>query len=337
MTLQIIATLGPSSLNLDTVQKMEENGVSLFRLNLSHTLLENIEPLVRKIQSWTDVPLCLDSEGAQVRNNQMISEQVFFKEGDLVKINHNYVLGDDKNISFTPKMVSKQIKVGDKIKVDFNSVCFCVTKDNGSHLLAIVEQGGYVGSNKASDINRDIYLDAITPKDKEAFKIGLDMGLKHFSLSFTNSAQDVIDLRKIIGYDSIIISKIESIKGVMNLNEILPIVDRILIDRGDLSREVDIAKIPFLQRKIISSSQSFDTPVYVATNLLESMIKSKSPTRAEVNDIASTLLMGASGLVLAAETAIGKYPVESVKMAMSLINQYEKWTPETSSYDIIYD
>ena len=122
MTLQIIATLGPSSLNLDTVQKMEENGVSLFRLNLSHTLLENIEPLVRKIQSWTDVPLCLDSEGAQVRNNQMISEQVFFKEGDLVKINHNYVLGDDKNISFTPKMVSKQIKVGDKIKVDFNSV-----------------------------------------------------------------------------------------------------------------------------------------------------------------------------------------------------------------------
>jgi len=337
MDIQIIATLGPGSLNLDTVKKMEENGVTLFRLNLSHTLLEDIDPLVRQIQSWTDIPLCLDSEGAQVRNNKMISERVFFKEGDSVKIHHNYVLGDDKNISFTPDTVSRKIKVGDKIKVDFNSVCFCVTKDNKSHLLAVVEKSGYVGSNKASDIDSDIYLDAITKKDKSAFIIGLGLGIKHFSLSFTNRAQDVIDLRKIIGNEAIIISKIESIKGVLNLNEILPIVDQILIDRGDLSREVDIAKIPFLQRKIISSSQSFNTPVYVATNLLESMIKSNSPTRAEVNDIASTLLMGATGLVLAAETAIGEYPVDSVKMAKSLIKQFEKWTPESSSNDIIYD
>lgn len=203
--------------------------------------------------------------------------------------------------------------------------------------MAIVEKGGYVGSNKATDINRDIYLDPITPKDKEAFKIGLDLGVKHFSLSFTNRAKDVIDLRKIIGNEAIIISKIESIKGVLNLDEILPIVDQILIDRGDLSREIDIAKIPFLQRRIISTSKSFGIPAYVATNLLESMIKLNTPTRAEVNDIASTLLMGASGLVLAAETAIGENPIDSVKMLFEMVKQYEKWTPDTSSKDIIYD
>ena len=133
------------------------------------------------------------------------------------------------------------------------------------------------------------------------------------------------------------VSKIESIKGVLNLRDILPIVDQILIDRGDLSREVSIEKIPFIQRTIIARSKSMDTPVYVATNLLESMIKSSMPTRAEVNDVASTLLMGASGLVLAAETAIGEHPVGAVQMINSIIKQYNRWTPNSSCKDIIIE
>jgi pyruvate kinase len=115
----------------------------------------------------------------------------------------------------------------------------------------------------------------------------------------------------------------------------LPDVDQILIDRGDLSREIDIEKIPFIQRMIISYAKSKETPVYVATNLLESMIKDSSPTRAEANDVASTLLMGASGLVLAAETAIGKHPVEAVGMINLIIKQYNRWTPEISLKDFI--
>jgi pyruvate kinase len=154
-------------------------------------------------------------------------------------------------------------------------------------------------------------------------------------LSFTNSAEDVKRVREIIGHDTNLISKIESIKGVLNLGEILPVVDQVLIDRGDLSREVDIEKIPFIQRMIISYARSKETPVFVATNLLESMIKASSPTRAEANDVASTLLMGASGLVLAAETAIGEYPVEAVDMVNSIIKQYGRWTPESSLRDFI--
>jgi len=162
------------------------------------------------------------------------------------------------------------------------------------------------------------------------------MGVENFSLSFTNSAEDVLQVREIIGNNSNLISKIESIKGVLNLGEILPVVDQILIDRGDLSREVSIEKIPFIQRRIISYARSKDTPVYVATNLLESMIKSASPTRAEANDVASTLLMGASGLVLAAETAIGDYPIGSVEMINLIIKQYNRWTTESSFKDIIF-
>ena len=126
-------------------------------------------------------------------------------------------------------------------------------------------------------------------------------------------------MRKLIGNNSKLIAKIESIKGILNLDEILSEANEILIDRGDLSREVPIQKIPFLQRKIISHAKSKGIPVFVATNLLESMVNSKNPTRAEVNDVASTYLMGADGFVLAAETAIGKYPVEAVVMINSLI------------------
>jgi pyruvate kinase len=221
--------------------------------------------------------------------------------------------------------------------VDFNSVTIRVDEEKEDYLLATVVKDGSVGSNKAADVDRYIDLDALTYKDVEAFKIGLKMGIKDFSLSFTNSSADVARIREIIGDDVNLISKIESIEGVNNLDEILPVVDQILIDRGDLSRQIAIEKIPFIQRRIISFARDMETPVFVATNLLESMIKSSTPTRAEANDVASTLLMGASGLVLAAETAIGAHPVGSVKMINSIIRQYNKWTPESSLKDIVGD
>mgnify|MGYP001219555946 CR=1 FL=1 len=335
MTIKILATLGPSSLNNKTVKKMTEQGVILFRINLSHTKLEDVEAIVKKIQSWTDVPVCLDSEGAQIRNQDMINESVYFQEGSTVTIHHKPIMGDSENISFTPDNVTQQLQVGDKIRVDFNSVCFIITKREQDCLIATVAEGGRVGSNKAADTDSDIVLDPVTPKDKEAFKIGLRLGVNNFSLSFTNSSEDVSQVRKVIGHDTNLISKIESIKGVLNLGEILPVVDQILIDRGDLSREVDIEKIPFLQRMILSYARSKETPVFIATNLLESMIQANSPTRAEANDVASTLLMGAKGLVLAAETAIGEYPIETVDMINSIIKQYNRWTPELSLRDFI--
>lgn len=335
METKLLVTLGPASMNKRVIEKISEQSVHLFRINLSHTKIDHVEQIIKNIQAWTDVPVCLDSEGAQVRNQDMVSEAVEFKKDTKVKIHHHRVCGDNENISFTPASVSRQLKVGDVINVDFNAVRLKVVTDEQDCLVANVENGGYVGSNKAADVDRDIELDAVTPKDKAAFEIGLAHGVTNFSLSFTNSARDVAQVREIIGEGSNLISKIESINGVLNLGEILPVVDQILIDRGDLSREVPIEKIPFAQRRIISYAKSRDVPVFVATNLLETMIKTSSPTRAEVNDVASTLLMGANGLVLAAETAIGEYPVEAVEMINSLIKQYNRWSPDSSFSDII--
>lgn len=333
----ILVTLGPSSLSEEIIKKCTGEGIYLFRINLSHTALESIEPLIKNVRKWTDVPICLDTEGAQIRNQKMVTEKVIFSKGETVKIHFDAVVGDSSNISFTPNNVARGFVIGDRINVDFDSVCLRIIEECGSYLMAEVEQGGAVGSNKAVDVSRNIFMEAVTQKDREAIKIGREMGIAHYALSFSNSKADVDEMRGLVGEGACIISKIETISGCLNLNEILKSADQILIDRGDLSRQVPIEKIPFLQRRIVSTVRSKGKPIFVATNLLESLVNSRNPTRAEVNDVISTLLMGANGLVLAAETAIGKYPVEAVRMIRRLITQFESWTPNTSLSEILQD
>ncbi len=334
---KILVTLGPSSLNEKTVKDISELGVNLFRINLSHTPLESVEKNINLIQSWTDTPVCLDSEGAQLRNGLMQDEKTFYKKNDPVKIYFRPVVGDNKSLSFNPISATQQFAIGDKIQVDFNHVKFEITEKKENHLLAIVRNSGSIGSNKAADINKELLFDPLTEKDRKAIIIGLNNGVSNFAMSFTNSANDVKLMRELCGPNSNIICKIESPSGVKNLQEILNFTDSILIDRGDLSRSISIEKIPFLQRMIISTSKKMNKPVFVATNLLESMVTTQSPTRAEVNDVVSTLEMGGDGLVLAAETAIGKFPTQSVQMIRKLIKLFDYWTPTTNILDFIND
>ena len=332
---KILVTLGPSSLKTHIIEEMTEYGVYLFRINLSHTKLENVEECINIIKKSTDVGICLDSEGAQVRNQQVKNGKIIFNKDNVVKIHYDEILGDECNISFSPKGVAKQFIVGDVINVDFDLVSFKVIEKNRTYCLAKVVKGGTVQSNKAVDLQRELKLQGITEKDKKAFQIGKKMGIRHFALSFASSKQDVINFRDIVGSDSRIISKIESKQGLLNLKIIIEYSDELLIDRGDLSRQVLIEKVPFFQRRIISICRLYDKPIYVATNLLESMQKVEVPNRAEVNDVVSTLLMGADGLVLAAETAVGEFPVQSVKVIRNLCQYCKRWTPNTSIKEIL--
>ena len=335
MTTRILATIGPNSLKEEILKRCAEADVYVFRINLSHTPVEEVAPFIEKIQKWTDVPVCLDSEGAQLRNQNMADNGADFVRGSRVNIHFAPVLGDAENISFTPAGSVEQFEVGDTIRIDFNGTELNVVECLDDRCIATVIKSGRVGSNKAADVGRDVNLTAITKNDEAAIKIGRDMGIRHFALSFANSAEDVARMRSLCGPDSTIISKIESLKALANLPAILEETDDILIDRGDLSRQVSLEKIPFLQRRIIAMAKAHDVPVYVATNLLESMITAHAPTRAELNDVVSTLLMGADGLVLAAETAIGNYPVEAVHMIRSLANTTRKWTSHSSIDDVL--
>jgi ATP sulfurylase len=180
-----------------------------------------------------------------------------------------------------------------------------------------------VGQNKAITVERDIPMRPLTDKDEAALALGHQMSLSHFALSFAGRGEDVEYIRNIIGEDAFLISKIESRQGLDNLEEIAAGSNALLIDRGDLSRQVPIELLPQTQKNIIQRAKAVACRVYVATNLLESMVSTPTPTRAEVNDIYNTLADGADGLVLAAETAIGKYPIQCASMVSKIIHGFQ--------------
>ena len=269
--IQILATLGPSSLEKEIISRMATAGVCLFRINLSHTHIEDLEDIIRFIQSCTDVPVCLDSEGAQVRTQQLIDDAISLDVGGQVRVHFDPVEGDKQNLSLYPPGIASELEPDDLIDIDFHGIQLRVVAKKETYCECTVETPGKMGANKAVVVNRSISLPAMTEKDIQAAQIGRRLGIQHFALSFASSAEDVDLFRSHIGEEAQVITKIESIKGIRNLIEIADCADAILIDRGDLSREVPIEQIPFLQRRIVSSVKSRHKPVYVATNLLESM------------------------------------------------------------------
>lgn len=321
--MRVLCTLGPSSLNEATLRKLESRGVDLFRINLSHTPLDRVEETIRVIRAHSGVPICLDTEGAQVRTGPM-RPGVTVNDRDRILLVPDVPIGDATTLGLTPPSVFASLAPNTLIGLDFDSVILMVLGQKGNGVEAVALNGGRIGSNKAAVIDPRPTLPALSPKDLEAIRIGRDHGIEHYAMSFTNCADDVRDLRALVGPRARIISKIESRRGVANIDEILSETDEILIDRGDLSQEVRLETLPFLQKLIVRKAAMAKTPVNVATNLLESMIVNRKPTRAEINDIVNTLLDGASGLVLAAETAIGEHPVEVVDMVLNLIDCYEK-------------
>lgn len=275
------------------------------------------------VKSFTKVPICLDTEGAQVRTGRL-KNQIVLINGEKIIIKKNEGIGQNGWFNLYPKVAFEAIEVGDIINIDFNSVMVQVIEKHELEIKARVLMGGLIQENKAVTINKNINLNPLTNKDLESIKIGEKYGINYFALSFANKEDDVNYLRSIINPNCKIISKIESIQGLKNLESIVSVSDNILIDRGDLSREVSIENLPSTQKYIIDIVKQNKKNVFVATNLLESMINNVSPTRAEINDIYNTLFDGADGLVLAAETAIGKYPIQCATMIRKMINQYEK-------------
>ncbi len=323
MSIELLCTLGPASLNRKVINRLEKLGASLFRINLSHTPLEAVADTIDAIREHTDVSICLDTEGAQVRTGSFADGAVELHENMIVECPAAPVSGTAEHFNLTPLDIIGELAVGDFISIDFNSaLAQVVAVDDGAARLRVLN-GGMVGSNKAVTVQRDISMPPLSKKDQAAISIGREKGVRHFALSFANHGSDVDEIRRLAGQDAFIISKIESRSGLAHLADIATKSDAILIDRGDLSRQVPIERIPAAQKMIIATAKKLDRRVYVATNLLESMVTQPAPTRAEVNDIYNTLLDGASGLVLAAETAIGAYPIRCASMVMKMTRQFE--------------
>ena len=317
----IFATLGPSSLNERVITRLSDIGIDLFRINLSHTSLEELPEVIGFIQSISKTSICIDTEGAQIRTGTIKQSSLDFSQHQLIEVHSDGRISKGNILNLYPDQITEEIKIGDYISIDFNSVfAQVVDKNQGLDTLSLrILNGGSIGSNKAVTVHRPIDLPPLTNKDKEAIEIAKDFSLKHYALSFANHSKDVDFIRGLTPKGSSIISKIECVNALKNLQDIATHSDAILIDRGDLSREVPIESIGLVQKAIINLAKGVDTPTYIATNLLESKIHSPTPSRAEVNDIFNSLEDGADGLVLAAETAIGYNPIQSARFISRMI------------------
>tara|TARA_Y100001970_G_scaffold2704_1_gene3190 strand:+ start:42171 stop:44345 length:2175 start_codon:yes stop_codon:yes gene_type:complete len=325
MKTKIIVTVGPSSLYKDAIQKMDSFGADYFRINLSHTKIDEIESMVYQLKKWTNKKICLDTEGAQLRTEEIEKNQLFLEKGGELKIIGNSPNLLDDGLKLNVKNPGELLSIGDVLNIDFNGASVQVIDiiDNNSILVRVLKEG-LVLSNKGIGVDREISMPSFSKKDIEIFSIAEKIGINTVFLSFSSSSKEVRKIRSIFNNKVEVISKIENRIGIKNIQQICDASDAILIDRGDLSRDVQLEKIPNAQKYIIDQAKISRTPVYIATNLMESMLNNSQPTRAELNDIVGSINSGASGLVLAAETAIGKYPIDAVRIMSTIIHENKK-------------
>tara|TARA_B100000925_G_C21973816_1_gene459131 strand:- start:211 stop:1068 length:858 start_codon:yes stop_codon:yes gene_type:complete len=285
---------------------------------MSHLEPSELKKNIEFIKKRTNCPICIDTEGAQIRSK--FKKRKFFKKNSLIHISEN-----SNDLKLYPEDIKDKVKPNDILNIGFENLKVKVLKRYNKFLLTKVVSQGYLENNKGIHLeNRKIKLECITKKDIEAIQIGKLNKLDNYALSFTNSVSDVKYFNKLTNNKSKNIFKIETKQSVNKFNEIIKEGNNFLIDRGDLSKDISVYKIPETQRKLMKIKNRYKfKKIFIATNLLESMIINNYPTRAETNDIYSCIEMGADGLVLAAETAIGKNPIECVKFVNNMIKQFK--------------
>ncbi|MEP6476016.1 MAG: pyruvate kinase [Actinomycetota bacterium] len=323
MKISILCTLGPASMDPEIIRSLDEREVDLFRINLSHTSLEEVDSTIDLVQGVSSTPICLDSEGPQVRCGA-VDDSVRLRLDDQIRLTADVVRGTKEELGLWPASVFEELRVGSLVGIDFHGAKLRITEVGARHANAIVVVEGQISSNKAVTLDPKPVLPALSDKDLAAIEIGVRRGITHYALSFAEGAEDVNRLRSLTPPGAHIIAKIESRAGVRNMDAIIEAADAVLIDRGDLSHEIALEYVPFYQKAVVRRANRGNRPVYVATNLLESMVTSNTPTIAEANDIANTLLDGVHGLVLAAETAVGIDPVGSVDIVLRIIRAFEE-------------
>lgn len=314
---KIWVTLGPSSLNKDFL-KFCKNKVSLLRLNMSHINLKQLPKIISFVKKNSKIPICIDTEGAQIRTK--VKKNRFLRQNSRI-----FVGNSNDNFSLYPKDVINKIKTGDILDIGFDGLVMKVIAKKSTKLKCKVLSSGKLENNKGVYCkNKIFFLNSLTEKDLKAIKIAKTLKIKNFALSFTNSISDIIKFSQLLPKENKIY-KIETLRAAKNIRNIMKLGNNFLIDRGDLSKEVKIENIPIFQNFIIKEGLKQKKNIFVATNFLESMLAKAFPTRGEVNDIFSTLAMGASGLVLASECAIGKNPKNSITYLRKIIQSYLKY------------
>ena len=326
---KILATIGPSSSTREQIEKLIDAGVDGFRFNFSHGTHEEHKErydIVRKLEKEKKVHISIlaDMQGPKLRVGEFKDDKVFLKEGQSFVLDMDKVPGDITRVNLPHPEIFAAVKPGDDLLLNDGSIVLEVEEANDHMMRTTVKVGGYLSSHKGVNLpNTQLNISAITEKDKEDLKFALKLGVDWIGMSFVQSADDVRYARELIGDKAWLISKLEKPSAIDDLEQIIELSDAIMVARGDLGVECPLPTVPVLQKRIVTACRKYARPVIVATQMLDSMINNPSPTRAEVSDVATAVYDGADVVMLSAESAAGKYPVEAVKMMNSIITQVE--------------
>lgn len=322
---KIICTMGPRTDDKIILKDLIKNGMNVARFNFSHGSHEEHAKrfaLVREVAAELGEPvaLMLDTKGPEIRTGLLKDGQrVTLEQGSEFILYMDECVGDENGCSITYPQLVYDVRKGDTILIDDGLIGMEVRKVSADRIECVVKNGGELGERKGVNVpNVKVNLPGVTQKDKEDILFGIEQGVDFIAASFVRNSDCIMDIREILeenhGRDIGIIAKIENAEGVENIDEILDEADGIMVARGDLGVEIPANEVPHIQKKIIRKCNKKCKPVITATQMLDSMIRNPRPTRAEAGDVANAIYDGSDVIMLSGETAMGKYPVEAVKM-----------------------
>ena len=331
---KIVATLGPASSDKEILRQMFMEGLNVCRLNFSHGSYEDHKAVIDTIRELNDetgmnVAILADLQGPKIRTGVMKDNCVQLVNGETVTIVTEEIEGTAEKFNINYKQLPKDSSKGEFILLDDGKLKLEVLSTTDTEIKAKVLHGGILSSKKGVNLpNTKISLPCLTEKDLADLDFALANNVDWIGLSFVRSARDIIELKHIIQTKKCkakVVAKIEKPEAIEDIDDILRASDALMVARGDLGVEIPYQNVPLIQKMLIRKSRSFAKPVIVATQMMESMITSISPTRAEVNDVANAVLDGADAVMLSAETSVGKFPVEVIRTMSNIVKEMETY------------
>ncbi len=331
---KIIATLGPASSSVECIKSLIKEGVDVLRINFSHSTHKEAEKLIQDIRRISkslsaNTAILADLQGPKLRIGE-VERNTELLDGDIIIImTGKEFKGNNKKLYLNYNNLAKDIKKGEKILIDDGKIILKVIEINKKNeIIAEVVQGGILSSNKGFNLpNTSISQPALTNKDIEDAIFSAKQNVDWIALSFVRHGADLESLIKLLNKNTNhripVIAKIEKPEGVRNIDEIMKYASGIMVARGDLGVEINAAEVPLIQKKIVNKAKKARIPVIIATQMMESMMKSLNPNRAEVNDVANSIMDGADAVMLSGETSIGEHPIEVIKTISQIIGKVE--------------
>ena len=330
---KIVATLGPAINTKEILTELAKNGVNVFRINFSHADYEDVKNTVKIIreingENGFNIAILADLQGPKLRVGVM-EDGVELMDGDIFRFTTEKCIGTKEKAFMTYKRFPKDVKVGEHILVDDGKLMFEVVSTNKeTEVVVKVIVGGALKSKKGVNLpNTAISLPALTKKDKEDAVFALGLNVDWMALSFVRTPDDLRMLRDLIAehsdYRVPIIAKIEKPEAVKNLDALIPYCDGLMVARGDLGVEIPMQDVPLIQKKLVRRAKRARIPVIIATQMMETMIDNPVPTRAEVNDVANSIMDGADAVMLSGETSVGKHPLKVIQKMSEIIKSVE--------------